>query len=95
MRKLQFEPDPSWKRLTRLARLAYETIRDLLQDAGGTRAAVPGAVACLQSARNLLGWHPHVHLLVSWGLFRRDGSFLPVKVTPDLDTVARLFRHRV
>jgi hypothetical protein len=83
------------KRLTRLARLAYETIKDLLQAAAGTRAAVPGAVGCLQSAGNLLDWHPHVHLLVSWGLFRRDGSFLLVEGVPDPETVARLFRHRV
>jgi hypothetical protein len=75
--------------------LAYETIRDLLQVAAGTRAAVPGAVTCLQSAGNLLDWHPHVHLLVSWGLFHRDGSFFPMEVAPDPETVARLFRHRV
>jgi hypothetical protein len=49
----------------------------------------------LQSAGNLLDWHPHVHLLISWGLFRRDGSFIPVKETPDPETVARLFRHKV
>jgi len=83
------------KRLTRLARLAYETIRDLLQAAAGTRTAVPGAVACMQSAGSLLDWHPHVHLLVSWGLFRRDGSFIPIEGTPDPETVARLFRHKV
>ena len=83
------------KRLPRLARLAYETLRDLLQAAAGTRTAVPGAVACLQSAGNLLDWHPHVHLLVSWGLFCRDGSFLPVTGAPDPEMVARLFRHKV
>ncbi len=83
------------KRLTRLARLAYETIKDLLQAAVGSRTAVPGAVACLQSAGNLLDWHPHVHLLVSWGLFCRDGAFIPVEGTPEPETVARLFRHRV
>ena len=82
-------------RLTRLARLAYETIKDLLHAAAGTRTAVPGAVACMQSAGSLLDWHPHVHLLVSWGLFRRDGSFIPVEETPDPETVARLFRHNV
>ena len=47
------------------------------------------------SAGNLLDWHPHVHLLVSWGLFRRDGSFIPVEGTPDPETVAQLFRHKV
>jgi hypothetical protein len=36
-----------------------------------------------------------VHLLVSWGLFRRDGSFIPVEGTPEPETVAQLFRHRV
>jgi hypothetical protein len=75
--------------------LAYETIEDLLQTAAGTRTAVPGAVACLQSAGSLLDWHPRVHLLISWGLFRRDGSFLPVEDTPDSETVARLLRHKV
>jgi len=60
----------------------------------GTHKAVPGAVACLQSAGNLLDWHPHVHLLISWGLFQRDGSFLPVAGTPDPETLARLFRHK-
>jgi len=83
------------KRLTRLARLAYETLKELLQAAAGTHTAVPGAVACLQSAGNLLDWHPHVHLLISGGLFRRDGAFIPVKETPDPETVARLFRHKV
>ena len=83
------------KRLIRLARLAYETIRDLLQAAVGTRTAVPGAVACVQIAGNLLDWHPHVHLLISWVLFGRDGSFIPVEGTPDPETLARLFRHKV
>jgi hypothetical protein len=36
-----------------------------------------------------------VHLLLSWGLFGRDGSFIPVEGTPDPETVARLFRHKV
>jgi len=36
------------KRLTRLARLAYETLKELLQAAAGTHTAVPVAVACLR-----------------------------------------------
>jgi hypothetical protein len=83
------------RRLTRLAHLAYETLMELLRAAAGTHTAVPGAVACLQSAGNLLDWPPRVHLLISWGLFRRDGSFIPVEETPDPETVARLFRHKV
>ena len=83
------------KRLTRLARLAYETIKELLQTAAANGKAVPGTVACLQTSGNLLDWHPHVHLLVSWGLFTRDGAFVPVEAAPDPETLARLFRHKV
>ena len=35
------------------------------------------------------------HLLISWGLFTRDGTFLPVEVTPDPDILEKLFRHKV
>ena len=83
------------KRLTHLARAAYETLKELLQIAADTRAAMPGALACIQSYGNLLDWHPHIHLLISWGLFTRDGTFLPVEVTPDPDILEKLFRHKV
>lgn len=33
--------------------------------------------------------------MISWGLFRRDGSFIPVEETRDSETVARLFQHKV
>ncbi len=36
-----------------------------------------------------------MHLLVSWGLFRRDGPFLPVEGIPEPETVGWLFRYRV
>jgi hypothetical protein len=49
----------------------------------------------MQSAGSLLDWHPHVHLWISWGLFRRAGSFIPVEGTPDPETLAQLFRHKV
>jgi hypothetical protein len=34
---------------------------------------VPGAVGFIQTAGELLNFHPHVHLLVSDGVFDRDG----------------------
>jgi hypothetical protein len=33
--------------------------------------------------------------MVPWGLFERDGSFIPVEGTPDPGTLAHLFRDRV
>lgn len=83
------------RRLAQLARAAYETIKDLLQIAGDTRSAVPGAVACIQSYGSLLDWHPHIHLLSSWGLFTQDGTFLPVDATPGTEDLEKLFRHKV
>ena len=64
--------------------------KDLLQAAAGTRTAVPGAVACLQSAGTLLDWYPHVHLLVSWGLltgWRLPPGMTRPPITPDLSAV--------
>lgn len=34
-------------------------------------------------------------MLISWGLYTRDGAFLPVEITPDLEVLAALFRHKV
>lgn len=83
------------RRLAQLAHAAYETIKDLLQIAADTRRAMPGAVACIQSYGNLLDWHPHMHLLISWGLFTQDGTFFPVDATPDPEILEKLFRHKV
>ena len=41
---------------------------------------------------NLLRFHPHLHCLVSDGLFLLDGSFLPVPA-PDPELLMRAFRH--
>jgi hypothetical protein len=83
------------RRLPRLARAAWETVKDLLQTATGETSAVPGGVACLQTYGNLLDWHPHVHLLVSWGVFRPDGTFVAVTDVPEKETIEKLFRHKV
>ena len=83
------------RRLAKLAHAAYETLKDFLQIAADTWTAVPGAAACVQSYGNLLDWHPHIHLLISWGLYTRDGAFLPVEITPDPEILAKLFRHTV
>jgi hypothetical protein len=41
----------------------------------------------------LLRFHPHLHCLVSDGLFLPDGSFLPIPA-PDPEVLMRAFRHR-
>lgn len=82
-------------RLPKLARAAWETVKALLQTAAWDPSAVPGGVACIQTYGNLLDWHPHVHMLVSWGVFRPDGAFVPVTQVPAKQEIEQLFRHKV
>jgi hypothetical protein len=82
-------------RLAKLARAAWESVKDLLVAAAGEKDAVPGGVACIQTYGNLLDWHPHAHLLVSWGVFRPDGTFVAVTDVPPKETLEKLFRHKI
>jgi transposase-like protein len=83
------------RRLAKLARISYATIREFLETAVGKGVGVPGAVACVQSYGDLLDFHPHIHLLVSWGCFKRDGTFVAVEAVPSTEELEKLFRHKV
>ena len=39
---------------------------------------IPGAVGFVQTAGELLNFHPHIHVLVTDGGFRPDGTFRPL-----------------
>ena len=56
--------------------------------------AVPGAVVAIQTFGDFLGFHPHLHILVSDGYFHANGMF---SVSPAVDTKAleQIFRHKV
>ena len=77
-----------------LARLGYETIKELMIEAVGNDKARPGVVAVPQTFGNVLNPHPHCHCLASRGLWDDNGQWLPV---PYIDTVAaeKLFRLKV
>ena len=51
--------------LADLARLAYETIKELMIEAVGNDKARPGVVAVPQSFGNVLNPHPHAHCLAT------------------------------
>jgi hypothetical protein len=80
--------------LAKLARAAFSVTRRVLREATGEADARPGGVAAIQTFGSLLDFHPHVHLLVTWGGFRPDGSF---RRAPDVpaEVIEELFRHRV
>ena len=77
-----------------LARLAYETIKELMIEAVGDDKARPGVVAVPQSFGSVLNAHPHTHCLASRGVWDAQGQWLPV---PYIDLIAaeRLFRHKI
>jgi hypothetical protein len=78
------------RRLGGLSRVAYRTLREYFGAAlggpacGGCPAAAPGAIVCVQSFGAVVHWHPHLHVLVTDGVFARDGTFTP---TPAHDAV--------
>ncbi len=80
--------------LAELARLAYETVREMMAAAVDEPDARPGMVAVIQTFGSSLNWNPHIHTIVTRGVFLGDGSWQPI---PYLDThkAELLFRHKL
>jgi hypothetical protein len=77
-----------------LCRLAYESICEVMQQASGNDDAVPGMVGATQTFGDLAHFHPHVHAIVSDGVFTKDGDFIPVPEV-DLTRCVILWRKKV
>jgi len=80
--------------LGEIARVAARTVTAAIRALTGERDLAVGIVACLQTHGLRTNWHPHLHLLVTDGGFRPDGTFV---TWPAYDT-ARLteaFRRAV
>jgi len=80
--------------LGELARLAYETVREMMAAAAGESEARPGMVAVIQTFGSSLKWNPHIHAIVSRGLFLDDGSWHPIPYV-DSHKAELVFRHKV
>ena len=80
--------------LGELARLAYETVREMMTAAIQEPDARPGMVAVIQTFGASLKWNPHIHAIVTRGVFLDDASWQPV---PYVDThkAELLFRHKL
>ena len=84
--------------LGEIARVAARTVTAAIRTLTGELALAVGIVACLQTHGSRANWHPHLHLLVTDGGFRPDGTFVswPVHDTARLTeafprAVLRLF----
>ncbi len=73
---------------------AWRTLRLWVLAYFEDEAAVPGAIGFIQTAGELLNYHPHVHLLVTDGVFDRDGTFERFTFF-DTGLIERLFRAEV
>ncbi len=82
------------RRLGLLSRVAYHTLHGYVGAALGESDAVPGVVSLAQSFGSLAYWHPHLHLVVTDGAFRRDGRFV-TQTTHDAAMLVEVWRRTV
>ena len=77
-----------------MARAAWDTLRQALGAAALEPDGVPGAVVSLQAFGSFgANFHLHLHVLVTDGVFTRDGRFHPV-VWPEEAELEERFRRR-
>ncbi len=74
------------RRLGLLSRVAARTLRDYVQAGLGEPDAVPGLIVCVQTFGSVAHLHPHLHVLLTDGAFRRDGTLVPL---PEPDAAVR------
>ncbi len=77
-----------------MARLAYETVREMMAAIVDEPDARPGMVAVIQTFASSLKWNPHIHSIVSRGVFKPDGTWIPVPYV-DAHQAELLFRHKL
>ncbi len=77
-----------------LSRVAARTITAFIRTSVGEPGLSVGIVASIQTHGSLANWHPHLHLLVTDGGFRADGTFVPLPLH-DVTTLTEAFRRAV
>lgn len=82
------------KLLSDLSRCGWEALKRYFKKAVKGRNAAPGAVIAIQSFGDFLGFHPHLHILISDGCFYKNGMFF-VSPAIDIDIVEKIFHHMV
>ena len=77
--------------LGEIARVAARMVTAAIRTLTGEQDLAVGIVACLQTHGSRANWHPHLHLLVTDGGFRPDGTFVswPAHDTARLTEVFR------
>jgi hypothetical protein len=76
-----------------MARAVRDVLVAVLRAAAGEPDGVPGIVASLQTFGSYANFHPHLHVLVTEGVFTKDGRFHPATWPPRRELEER-FRRR-
>ena len=79
------------------SRVAARTVTAAVRATTGEADLSVGIIACLQTHGSLANWHPHLHLVVTDGGFRPDGTFVRWPGWPGHDTahLTEAFRRAV
>ena len=80
-----------------LSRVAARTVTAFIRATVGERDLSVGIVSSIQTHGSLANWHPHLHMLVTDGGFRPDGTFvrLPLHDVATLtEALRRPFRRK-
>ena len=80
--------------LGEMARVAARTVTAAIRTLTGERDLAVGIVACVQTPGSRANWHPHLHLLVTDGGFRPDGTLVSSPVH-DTARLTEAFRRAV
>ena len=59
-------------------RLAWETIVEVVQAVLNRDDVIPGMVGGIQTFGELIHYHPHIHAIVTNGVFTEDRTFIPL-----------------
>lgn len=83
--------------LSELSRCGWESLKDFFKAVVPEKDAVPGSVIAVQTFGDLLGFHPHSHILCTDRCFYGDPTAAGFRVAPlfKLKRLAELFRHKV
>ncbi len=82
------------KLLGELSRFAARTVTSFIRATVGEKGLSVGIVSSIQTHDSLANWHPHLHLLVTDGGSRPDGTFVHMPLH-DVATLTEAFRRTV
>ena len=77
-----------------LCRAAYDTVREVMQIEIEEEGYMPAMIGAVQTFGDLVLWHPHIHAIVSEGVFNSKGHFVAIPAIR-LENAMEIWRGKV